>query len=124
MCQGPADVCKTPTPAGPVPTPYVNIAQLATTVGFVPHVLVVMRNAVTQASTIAISSGDELGVGGGIISAMIMGPAKPRTVSSKVYFGGGKAVYHTSTWGQNGSNANVPMGTQMTPSQTKVIISP
>jgi hypothetical protein len=123
MCQGPLDVCKVPTPVGPVPTPFVNIAQLPTALKFVPHVLVVMRPAVNQGSRIPISSGDEPGVAGGVISAMNMGPAQPRMVSSKVYFGGGKAVYHTSMWGQNGANANVPMGVQATPSQTKVIVA-
>ena len=123
-CQGPADVCDTPTPGGMVPTPYVNIAMLPSTVGFAPHVFVVMRQAVIQSSTIPISSGDEPGVGGGVISKVILGLARPRMVSSKVYFGGGKAVYHTSGWGMNGPNANVPMGAQVMPSQTKVLISP
>jgi len=123
ICQGTPDVCKTP-PLGNAPVPYVNIAQLAVCTNFVPHVFVKMRNAVVQGSVIPISSGDEAGAGGGVISNIFIGPATPKTQSSKVYFGGRKAVYHGSVWGMNGINANVPMGLQVAPSQIGVMVSP
>jgi hypothetical protein len=122
MCLGTPDVCKTPPLE--IPVPYVNIAQLAICTNVVVHVLVKMRPAVVQGSSIPISSGDEAGATGGVISAMFIGPAQPRTQSSKVYFGGRKAVYSGCTWGMNGTNANVPMGMQVAPSQTAVVVAP
>jgi hypothetical protein len=106
------------------PVPYVNIAQLPSCTNVVVHVLVKMRPTVVQGSVIPISSGDEAGTGGGVISSVFIGPAQPRTQSSKVYFGGRKAVYSGCTWGMNGVNANVPMGMQVAPSQVDVLVAP
>jgi hypothetical protein len=44
--------------------------------------------------------------------------------SSKVKIQGHPCVYHTAVTGQNGSNANMPTGTQVAPSQTKVLVKP
>ncbi len=121
-CMGTPDVCKTPPLQ--IPVPYVNVAQLAMCQNVAMNVLVKMRPAVVQGSIIPISSGDEAGATGGVISGVFIGPAQPKTQSSKVYFGGKKAVYLGCTWGMNGSNANVPMGMQVAPSQTGVVVAP
>ncbi len=122
MCMASPDVCK--TPPFNIPIPYANIAQLTTCTNVVPHVLVKMRPTVVQGSKMPISSGDEAGAGGGVVSGVMMGPATSRIQSSKVYFGGRKAVYFGCTWGMNGNNANAPMGMQVSPSQTSVCVAP
>jgi len=63
------DVCKTPTPGGPVPIPYPNISQASTLSGGTTTVKVDGGNmAAIKGSKFAISSGDEPGVAGGIKS--------------------------------------------------------
>ena len=44
--------------------------------------------------------------------------------SSKVKVEGQPCIHLTSMTGQNGMNANVPVGTVVAPGQTKVIIAP
>lgn len=123
ICFAMPDVCLTPAPpAPPVPTPYPNTAQLAAAIGTVPTVLIDYKEPLVQGSTIPMSMGDEPGVNLGVISKVIKGPATPRTTSSKVFFGGRKAVFHTATFAQNGVNANQPMGTHTVASQAKVVI--
>jgi len=120
------DTCKVPTPAGPVPTPFPNIAQL--TMAIPPtcsmKVLILNQPVIHQQSEIPMSSGDEAGVAGGVVSGMNMGPAKPKVGSSKVQAEGMKIVYQTCMFGQNGSNANMPAGVQAAPSQTLVTVMP
>jgi len=120
------DVCKTPTPAGPVPIPYPNIAQLtmANPGTCSTKVTIMNQPVVHQQTEIMLSSGDEAGTAGGVISGMNMGPAKPKLGSMKVQVEGQKLVYQTCMFGQNGSNANMPAGVQAAPSQTMVTISP
>src|SRR4051812_40270835 len=121
------DVCKTPTPAGPVPIPYPNIAMLAQGSGgtFSSKVLILGKKTGTTKSEISMSSGDEPGTAGGVVSSKFKGPAKFKKGSSKVKAEGSPVVHLTSTIGQNGvSNANHPAGVQVAPSQTKVLVAP
>lgn len=55
------DVCQTPSPAGPIPIPYVNLAQTSQAVGFSTTVKVEGGNALSQAASIPSTSGDEAG---------------------------------------------------------------
>jgi hypothetical protein len=119
------DVCKVPAPPAPfVPAPFPNIAML--TQGnpgtMSSKVKIGNQPAASKDTEITMSSGDEAGSIGGMISSMIKGPCKFKSGSSKVKWEGKAAVHVTSPIGQNGSNANAPGGIQVAPSQVKVIV--
>lgn len=117
------DVCLTPAPpAPPVPVPYPNIAQVASTNGAVDKVLVENKETVVEGSKVPNSSGDEAGTNGGVTSGVNMGAVEPKMFSSKVFFKGKKAVTLTATTAHNGSNANMPAGAHIVPSQAKVLV--
>ena len=123
---GPLDACKTPTPGGPVPMPYPNIAMLAQANSGTCSSKVKIMNmaAVTTKTEIPMSTGDEAGTIGGVMSNRFKGPVSFKMGSSSVKVEGEKLVHLTSMTGHNGSNANVPAGAQVAPSQTKVIVAP
>ena len=121
------DVCKTPSPAGPVPIPYPNIAMLTQAKGgtFSKKVKIVGKKTATQTSEISMSSGDEAGVAGGVVSQKFKGPAQFKIGSSRVKAEGKGVAYHTAMVGQNGvPNHNMPAGVQVAPSQMKVTVMP
>ncbi|MGC3998845.1 MAG: DUF4150 domain-containing protein [Anaeromyxobacter sp.] len=71
------DVCKTPSPGGPVPIPYPNIAKSSDTSKGTKKVKVEGKPVCIQGSTFAMSTGDEAGTaGGGVASNKIKGPAE------------------------------------------------
>lgn len=118
------DVCKTPSPAGPVPIPYPNKASVSGATDCAANVKIENKETVTVASKIPTSSGDEAGsAGGGVVSNGIKGEVSFKLGSSKVKAGGKKVVYVTCMTGHNGSNANMPAGAQLSPSQTKVLVA-
>ena len=49
--------------------------------------------------------------------------AQFKTYSAKVYAKGKKIVYHTAVTGHNGASANLPVGSHVAPSQSKVIVA-
>ena len=113
------DVCKTPTPAGPIPLPYPNFALSITHIPAQFCVVIgggLAENLLTQGT---ISQGDDLGVAGGIISNDDMGPDHYVLGSFKVCFGGVFATRLTSLTIQN--LINVP-GMSITPSQVCVLV--
>lgn len=125
QAMGTPDVCKTPAPpAPPVPIPYPNIAQMPTAVGFSTKVKLAMGPALNLQSQVPMTQGDEAGVAGGVISGMNMGPMTYKKGSMKVMIQGAPGVYLTSITAHNGSNANMPAGQQIAPSQTKVLLAP
>ena len=72
------DVCKTPTPAGPVPVPYVNVAMSINLSEGSTTVKIMGFPVALASSSIAMSSGDEAGTAGGVISSVrIRSPALP-----------------------------------------------
>jgi hypothetical protein len=120
---GMPDVCLTPAPPGPpVPVPYPNTAQVAATNGAVETVLIENKETVVEGAKVPNSSGDEAGTNGGVVSGQNMGPVEPKTFSSKVFAKGKKIVFHTATAGHNGTNANLPVGCHVAPSQVKVLV--
>lgn len=124
-CFAMPDVCLTPAPpAPPVPVPYPNTAQVASANGVVTVVLIENKETVVEGSKIPNSSGDEAGTNGGVTSGTNMGPVEPKAFSSKVFLQGKKAVFLTATTAHNGTSANAPMGVQVAPSQTKVLVAP
>jgi len=124
MTPGPTDVCKTPSPAGPVPIPYPNIAMVNQADDCSSKVKVENKEVVTVKSQIPMSTGDEPGTAGGVVSSKFKGEVKFKNGSSKVLVEGNKWVYVTCMTGHNGSNANMPAGAQIAPSQTKVTVMP
>lgn len=123
QAMGTPDVCKTPSPTGPIPVPYPNIAMMPAAVGFATKVKFAMGPALTLQSQVPMSQGDEAGVAGGVVSGMNMGPMTYKKGSTKVMVQGSPAVYLTSITGHNGTNANMPAGQQIAPSQTKVFVA-
>lgn len=80
------DVCKTPAPPAPfIPVPCPNIASFAqANPGTCSKKTKVMKQPViTKATMITMTSGDEAGPMGGMISGIIKGPAKAKTFSKK-----------------------------------------
>ena len=83
------DVCKTPTPAGPIPIPYPNIALSSDTDKGTKKVTCDGNPVCVKDSNFKISTGDEAGTaGGGIISAKTKGIAEFVNYSFDVKFEG------------------------------------
>ncbi|NNF08551.1 MAG: DUF4150 domain-containing protein [Candidatus Eisenbacteria bacterium] len=70
------DVCKTPSPAGPIPIPYPNIAMSSDTDKGSKKVKMDGEKIMIKSSVFKMSSGDEAGVAQGIVSNKIKGKAK------------------------------------------------
>jgi uncharacterized Zn-binding protein involved in type VI secretion len=70
------DVCLTPSPGGPVPVPYPNIAKSADTDQGSKTVKVDGNPVMLQGSVFSTSTGDEPGTGGGIASGVNKGKAQ------------------------------------------------
>lgn len=66
------DVCKTPSPAGPVPIPYPNIAQSITLASGTTSIKGDKAMAANKGSKFALSNGDNAGVAGGVKSSTFM----------------------------------------------------
>lgn len=125
IASAPLDVCKTPSPptGAPVPIPYVNIGttQMCAPADLVQKVLVVNMPALNQKSKLVISTGDEPGVMGGVISNKIIGEVVFMNGSLKVLVGGKPALRVGCMTGQNGMPSNA-VGSVISPSQVKVTI--
>ena len=82
------DVCKTPSPAGPIPIPYPNIGQSSDTTSGPSKVKTdgVMPNA--KGSKYSRSSGDEAGTAGGVMSSANMSECEYMMYSFDVKFEG------------------------------------
>ncbi len=116
------DVCLTPTPAGPVPIPYPNLAMLPMALPPTTSLkhFISMMPAHNMGTTIPMSNGDNAGVVGGVASGMMMGPARNTFGSVKVFTGGMPATKMLSPTMQNMTNC--PCGMTLVPSQVKVLI--
>jgi hypothetical protein len=116
---GAPDVCLTPSPAGPVPIPYPNIAMGPTAVPSQVKVLIMGAPVHNLSTTIPMTNGDNAGVALGVASGTVMGPSRHTTGAFKVIVGGAPVSKLTSTSLQN--STNVP-GARIVPSQTKVLV--
>jgi hypothetical protein len=117
------DVCLTPSPVGPVPVPYPNMAtgltaNPATACRKIYLMCMPAHNLRTQ---IPISQGDNAGVAGGVASGTVMGPCRHLMGSVGVIYEGAPVTKMTSPTGQNGMSLNCP-GLTLAPSQLKVMI--
>lgn len=82
------DVCKTPTPAGPIPIPYPNIAMSSDTDKGTKKVKCDGNPVCVKDSNFKMSTGDEAGSAGGIISGKTKGKAEFVLYSFDVKFEG------------------------------------
>lgn len=123
MAFGSPDVCKVPMPPqpAPVPTPFPNFGQLVTALKTSLFVKILNMPLLTSGSVVPLSQGDELGVGGGIVSGVNMNQVGFTTASPVVYVEGDNAATWMSQTAHNGTNANMPMGSAIVPSQTIVL---
>ena len=85
------DVCKTPSPAGPIPIPYPNIAKSSDTAKGTSKVKCDGESTCTKDSNFSMSTGDEAGSIGGVASNKFKGKAEFVNCSMDVKFEG-KAV--------------------------------
>lgn len=118
------NVCKVPTPAGPVPTPFPSIGQIAAADASTCSLKVTIENqpCLHVASEIPMTQGDEAGTAGGVVSGTFGGPCKRTMGSAKVMIEGNPAVRVLMSIASNGTSANAPSGMQLAPSQAKVLI--
>ncbi|MET1254936.1 DUF4150 domain-containing protein [Aliikangiella maris] len=70
------DVCKTPTPGGPVPIPYPNIARSSDSAKTAKKVFCDGNPVCVKTSNFKTSVGDEPGVVKGIVSSKVKGIAE------------------------------------------------
>ena len=70
------DVCKTPTPAGPVPIPYPNIAKSSDVMSGSSTVKMDGGMIMNKSSNMMMSTGDEAGAAMGVVSNKIKGKAE------------------------------------------------
>ncbi len=83
------DVCKTPSPGGPIPIPYPNIAQSSDTDKGTKKVEVEGKPVCVSDSNFKMSTGDEAGTaGGGVASNKTKGKAEFVNYSFDVMFEG------------------------------------
>lgn len=83
------DVCKTPSPGGPVPIPYPNVAKSSDTAQGTKTVTVAGNPVCVKDSNFSTSTGDEGGTaGGGVASGKTKGKAEFVNYSFDVKFEG------------------------------------
>jgi len=99
------DVCKTPTPGGPAPMPYPNIAQSITLSNGTTSVKGDRMMAANKGSKFALSNGDNPGVAGGIKSSTFMKEATWILYSFDVKLNGKNASRFTDKMFHNSQNA-------------------
>lgn len=113
------DVCEVPTPVGPIPTPFPNIAISITHIPSQFTVIIgggLAENLVTQGT---ISNGDEAGLAMGVVSGIIMGPDRYIMGSFTVSIG---CVFATRLTSITLANLDNIVGLSLTPSQVCVLI--
>lgn len=103
----PPDVCKTPSPGGPVPIPYVNVASDGDLAKGTKKVKVEGKSAAKADANLSTSMGDEPGTaGGGILSSKTKGKLTWATSSPNVKLEGKGAVRFLDVTQHNGNSFN------------------
>jgi Domain of unknown function (DUF4150) len=98
------DVCKTPTPGGPVPIPYPNTAMSSDTSEGSQSVKADGQPIMLKSSYFAMSAGDEAGSAMGVASNKIKGKAYPKMYSFDVKVEGQNVFRFTDIMLQNGGS--------------------
>ena len=102
----PPDVCKTPSPTGTVPVPYVNIFQcsMVTPNTACSKVFIDGSPALNLKSATMLSNGDEPGTAGGVSSGKFIGKGDFTKGSQKVTLEGKAAVSQGASTKHNQGN--------------------
>jgi hypothetical protein len=101
------DVCKTPSPGGPVPVPYVNVARDGDLVKGSTSVTLKGNPVALKDSNLSTSSGDEPGTaGGGLISSKTKGKMTWANASMDVKIEGKGVVRFLEPTQHNGNTFN------------------
>ncbi len=82
------DVCLTPSPAGPIPIPYPNIAKSSDVASGPTSVKIDGAMPATKGAEYSTSTGDEAGSAGGVASGCTKGAAEFLLYSFDVKFDG------------------------------------
>jgi hypothetical protein len=98
------DVCKTPSPGGPVPIPYPNIAQQSSLTDGTTTVFAKGKMIAVKGSHYSSSNGDEAGTAGGVKSNVNMKGTDWITYSFDVKMDGKNACRHTDKKFHNNQN--------------------
>ena len=85
------DVCKTPTPGGPVPIPYPNIGKSSDTTSGPMKVKTDKKMPMVKGAKYMMSTGDEAGSVGGVMSNVIKSISEFMMYSFDVKFEGKNA---------------------------------
>ena len=104
VCKTQVDVCKTPSPTGPVPTPYLNVAMTMHVTGGTKRVKCDGASVLVKGAKIGVSMGDEAGSLGGVKSSTIKGAAEPVNYSFDVKFEGKNVVRRSDAFTHNKKN--------------------
>jgi len=127
------DVCKTPSPGGPVPIPYPNMAMSSDTANGSKTVKCDGQPIMIKSSYFMTSTGDEPGVALGVVSNKIKGKAYPKMYSFDVKADGENVFRLSDIMLLNGSSpTNTPpapeiqppafaLGNQQNPKERKII---
>jgi hypothetical protein len=100
------DVCITPTPAGPTPLPYPNVAKSSDLKNGSVNVKIDGASVCLKGSSFSTSTGDEPGkAGGGVASGTTKGAATPLNFSFNVKIEGKNVVRNMDTFSLNNHNA-------------------
>lgn len=84
----PPDVCKTPTPGGPQPVPYVNVAKSSDLAKGTKQTKIAGKSVAIVGAQLRTSTGDEPGSAGGLVSGKTKGKAGWYSGSPNVRFEG------------------------------------
>jgi len=98
------DVCKTPSPGGPVPIPYPNIARQSSLKSGTTTVKAKGKMIAVKGSQFGSSNGDEAGTAGGVKSNVNMKATDWITYSFDVKMDGKNACRHTDKKFHNNKN--------------------
>lgn len=112
------DVCMTPTPAGPVPLPYPDIALGPMGVPAAYNCIMIGTPAHNMLTVVPLTNGDNVGVATGVASGTVMGPSRHLIGSFTCLIGGAPGTRLTSVSLQNSTNM---AGMRIVPSQVKVV---
>lgn len=104
------DVCKTPSPAGPVPIPYPNVAKSSDASDTSTTVKADGEGIMLKGSSFSSSTGDEAGSVGGVVSNVNRGKAMFVNYSFDVKIEGQNVPRKMDPMKQNGSGSFNAMG--------------
>jgi hypothetical protein len=105
------DVCKTPSPGGPIPIPYPNIAKSSDAAQTATTVKADGNPVMIKDSVYSMSTGDEAGsAGGGVVSNCIKGKAQFINYSFDVKIEGQNVPRLLDPMKQNGQSSYNAVG--------------